>query len=257
MRKKWVIANWKMNGEALFIKEWAQSAEAFERYISADLKIVICPSFPYLGMLKQSFLNHKAASLWVGAQNVSEQLSGAFTGEVSASMLVDAGVQAAIIGHSERRHIYHETNELIAQKVEVALSHHLTPILCIGETLDQRESGVTYQVLKGQLAPVINLIGTQLFSQIIIAYEPVWAIGTGKTATPELAEETHADIRKILAEYDLVLASQMSILYGGSLKPDNAADLFSQPNIDGGLVGGASLLPCDFLAIVNAFNVVH
>jgi triosephosphate isomerase len=182
---------------------------------------------------------------------VSAHERGAFTGEVSAEMLLDFGCSYVIVGHSERRSYHAESDEFIAQKAHRALASGLTPIVCVGETLKEREQGATDAVVARQLAPVLNVVGGQMAS-VVIAYEPVWAIGTGKTATPEMAQQVHARIRAILAERDAESAQQIRILYGGSMKPENAKDLLAMPDIDGGLIGGASLNASDFLAIAHA-----
>jgi triosephosphate isomerase len=182
---------------------------------------------------------------------VSAQERGAFTGEVSAEMLLEFGCSYVIVGHSERRSYHAESDELVAQKAQRALASGLTPIVCFGETLEEREQGATDAVVSRQLAPVLDAMRTQLAS-MVIAYEPVWAIGTGKTATPDMAQQVHARLRAMLAERDAESAQQVRILYGGSMKPDNAKDLLAKPDIDGGLIGGASLNASDFLAIAHA-----
>jgi triosephosphate isomerase len=185
------------------------------------------------------------------AQNCHFESHGAFTGETSVSQLLDAHLNGSIIGHSERRQYYNETNEAVGKKWNALAKSGLLPIVCVGETLEEREQGATDAVVARQLAPVLNVVGGQMAS-VVIAYEPVWAIGTGKTATPEMAQQVHARIRAILAERDAESAQQVRILYGGSMKPDNAKDLLAMPDIDGGLIGGASLNASDFLAIAHA-----
>jgi triosephosphate isomerase len=214
------------------------------------VNIAVCPPSLYISDV-QSLLN--STSVKVGVQNVCDKSGfGAFTGEVSVDMLVDMSVPYAIVGHSERRAIYGETDAQIADKVAVLLEKNLTPILCVGETLEERETDQTEQVVKTQLMAVIEKVGIAAFANIVIAYEPVWAIGTGKTASPEQAQAVHAFIRNLVAQYDAAIAEQVVIQYGGSVKPDNAATLFAQPDIDGGLIGGASLDPMEFLAICKA-----
>jgi triosephosphate isomerase (TIM) len=186
-----------------------------------------------------------------GAQDVSAQVAGAYTGEVSVAMLADFGCRYVIVGHSERRAYHAESSELVAKKALAALAAGLTPIVCVGETLAEREAGQTFVVVRNQLDAVLALVGER-FNEIVIAYEPVWAIGTGKTATPEMAQEVHARLRAQLAEKNAIAAGTVQILYGGSMKPDNAAELMAQPDIDGGLIGGAALKAADFLAIVHA-----
>jgi len=258
MRKKWLVANWKMNGNGAFVKEWHHSFASLGSYGISDVSIVVCPPFPYLILAKDIFsaCADNSLPIQVGAQNVCDQPLGAYTGEVSASMLTDLGISFVIIGHSERRQFYGESDQMIARKIQLALAEKITPILCVGEMLSERENGLTQEVLHQQLTSVFDLIGLDAFSQLILAYEPVWAIGTGKTATAELAAETHALIRAIIRRSNVALAEKLSILYGGSLKPENAAELFAQNEIDGGLVGGASLMPQDFALIARAFNIV-
>jgi len=217
-----------------------------EAAVSAEL--AVCVPAPYLAQV-QSVLGGSPVR-W-GAQDVSAQERGAFTGEVSAEMLLEFGCSYVIVGHSERRSYHAESDELVAQKAQRALASGLTPIVCFGETLEEREQGATDAVVSRQLAPVLDAMRTQLAS-MVIAYEPVWAIGTGKTATPEMAQQVHARLRAMLAERDAESAQQVRILYGGSMKPDNAKDLLAKPDIDGGLIGGASLNASDFLAIAHA-----
>ena len=217
-----------------------------EAAVSAEL--AVCVPAPYLAQV-QSVLGGSPVR-W-GAQDVSAQERGAFTGEVSAEMLLEFGCSYVIVGHSERRSYHAESDELVAQKAQRALASGLTPSVCVGETLEEREQGATDAVVSRQLAPVLDAMRTQLAS-MVIAYEPVWAIGTGKTATPEMAQQVHARLRAMLAERDAESAQQVRILYGGSMKPDNAKDLLAKPDIDGGLIGGASLNASDFLAIAHA-----
>ena len=217
-----------------------------EAAVSAEL--AVCVPAPYLAQV-QSVLGGSPVR-W-GAQDVSAQERGAFTGEVSAEMLLEFGCSYVIVGHSERRSYHAESDELVAQKAQRALASGLTPIVCFGETLEEREQGATDAVVSRQLAPVLDAMRTQLAS-MVIAYEPVWAIGTGKTATPEMAQQVHARLRAMLAERDAESAQQVRILYGGSMKPDNAKDLLAMSDIDGGLIGGASLNASDFLAIAHA-----
>jgi triosephosphate isomerase len=218
-----------------------------ENESSADMAVF--PPFPYLAQA-QSLLDGSSIS-W-GAQNLNPVSQGAHTGEVSASMLLDFGCRYVLAGHSERRAIYGETDEDVADRFEAALESGLEPVLCVGETLEERENGVTEAVVERQLDAVLNRCGSAGFEQAIVAYEPVWAIGTGKTATPEQAQAVHAFIRDKFASQDDIIAGQLRILYGGSVNGSNAADLFAREDIDGGLVGGASLKVGDFLAIRNA-----
>ena len=213
-------------------------------------ELAVCVPAPYLSQV-QSLLAGSPVS-W-GAQDLSDQEAGAFTGEISAAMLKDFACRYVIVGHSERRALHGESSELVAKKTIAALSAGLVPIVCVGETLAEREAGLTAGVVEQQLAPVLAAVGSRL-ADIVIAYEPVWAIGTGQTASPEQAQEMHAYIRKLVAEhYNNSISEDVSILYGGSVKPDNAKELFSQPDVDGGLVGGASLKSRDFTDIAKAF----
>ncbi len=214
-----------------------------------NVSLLVCPPYPYLASVASQL---QGSSVALGAQNVSEHQSGAFTGEVAPAMLRDVGCRYAIVGHSERRTIYGETSVQVAEKMAAALDAGLIPILCVGETLEERESGSTEQVVGEQLAAAVDRNGIAAFASSVIAYEPVWAIGTGKTATPEQAQDVHHYIRSVLAGHDASVAENVQILYGGSVKGDNAAGLFGMPDIDGGLIGGASLKPADFLAIASA-----
>ena len=211
--------------------------------------VAVCVPFPYLAQA-QSVLTGTPV-VW-GAQNLSEQARGAFTGEVSASMLQDFACRYVLVGHSERRSIYGETDSLVAEKFAVALAAGLRPVLCVGETLEQREAGQTVEVVSAQIDAVLKRVGVAAFANAVIAYEPVWAIGTGRTATSEQAQEVHAAIRAQIAQADAAVAGGLQILYGGSMKPSNAVELLGMPDIDGGLIGGASLVAADFLAICSA-----
>ena len=211
--------------------------------------VAVCVPFPYLAQA-QSVLAGTPV-VW-GAQNLSEQAQGAFTGEVSASMLQDFACRYVLVGHSERRSIYGETDALVAEKFAVALAAGLRPVLCVGETLEQREAGQTVEVVSAQIDAVLKRVGVAAFANAVIAYEPVWAIGTGRTATSEQAQEVHAAIRAQIAQADAAVAGGLQILYGGSMKPSNAVELLGMPDIDGGLIGGASLVAADFLAICSA-----
>lgn len=213
------------------------------------VKLLVCPPFPYLADAVEAFAG---CGIAVGGQNVSEHESGAFTGEVSAAMLQDIGCTFAIVGHSERRALMGETSEIVAAKYVAALSRGLTPVLCVGETLQDREAGRMEAVIDAQLNAVLELAGVSTLAAAVVAYEPVWAIGTGKTASPQQAQDVHAHIRGRIAEQDATVAERLQILYGGSVKGDNAAGLFTMPDIDGGLIGGASLQAADFLAIAEA-----
>lgn len=211
--------------------------------------VLLCVPFPYLAQVKSET---EGSGMALGAQNVSEYSAGAFTGEVSASMLADFSCAYALVGHSERRTIYGETNAAVAAKCKALLASGIRPVLCVGETLAERETGMTQSVVEKQISVVLDLLGVGLFAKLIVAYEPVWAIGTGKTASPAQAQEVHAAIRQLIAAEDADVAAGMQILYGGSVKPQTAKELFGQPDIDGGLIGGAALIVEDFLAICQA-----
>lgn len=213
------------------------------------VEVLVCPPFPYLAPVADAL---KGSSVMLGAQNVSEHASGAFTGETSADMLVDVGCEYVIVGHSERRALYGESNAEVARKFRAALNAELTPILCVGETLDERDAGTTERVVGGQLRAVLDECGVESLAEAVIAYEPVWAIGTGKVATPEQAQDVHRFIREQVAKESEDIAAGVQILYGGSMKGENAPGLLTMPDIDGGLIGGASLKAADFLAIVRA-----
>lgn len=244
MRRKLVVGNWKMNGNRLTNTELLAGIEEAGPY-TAD--VAVCAPSPYLSEVALSLQGKRIA--W-GAQDCSAHESGAYTGEVSAAMLAEFGCRFVIVGHSERRAYHAESDQLVADKAKIALKHNLTPIVCVGETLAEREASQTDAVVKRQMSAVIHTLG-HCISQIVVAYEPVWAIGTGRTATPEQAQAVHALLRLQL-HAATPKSEEMHILYGGSVKPDNAAALFSQPDIDGGLIGGASLKAADFVAICRA-----
>ncbi len=246
MRATLIAGNWKMNGSLASNAGLLDGVRAGAGAVNAQL--AVCVPAPYLAQAQAALAGSAVA--W-GAQDVSAQEAGAFTGEVSAAMLGDFACQYVIVGHSERRSYHGESSELVAQKALRALARGLTPIVCVGETLAEREQGETDAIVIRQLAPVLDAVGTNL-AGIVIAYEPVWAIGTGKTATPDMAQQVHELIRKTLAQRDADAAQKVQILYGGSMKPDNAKELLAMPDIDGGLIGGASLKPADFLAIAQA-----
>ncbi|CTP82946.1 triose-phosphate isomerase [Xanthomonas graminis] len=247
MRRKIVAGNWKLHGNRQFATALVQELAA--GLPAEGVEVVILPPLAYLGDLIEDFEGH---ALRFGAQDVSSNEQGAYTGEVSATMLVDVGAEYGLVGHSERRQYHAESSELVARKFAAALHAGLIPILCVGETLEQREAGQTESVIAAQLAPVLALAGAPGFAKAVVAYEPVWAIGTGRTASPAQAQAVHAFIRGEVAAHDARIADSLPLLYGGSVKPDNAAELFAQPDVDGGLVGGASLVAEDFLAIARA-----
>lgn len=247
MRRKLVAGNWKMNGS--LAANTLLLTEIKSGLGNATSDVAVCVPSPYFAQC-QSLLSGAAIAL--GAQDVSSHEAGAYTGEVSTSMLQEFDCRYVIVGHSERRAYFAETNELIAQKTVRALNAGLTPIVCVGETLDQREAGQTDSVVAEQLNVVLASIAASDLAKIVVAYEPVWAIGTGKTATPAMAQEVHAMLRKQLQAKNAEAATQVRILYGGSMKPENAKELLAMSDIDGGLIGGAALKAADFLAIVHA-----
>lgn len=246
MRRTLIAGNWKMNGDLVTNAALLQAVRAGAQDVAAEL--AVCVPAPYLAQT-QTVL--EGSSVAWGAQDISVHEAGAYTGEVSGRMLKDFACHYVIVGHSERRSMHAESSVEVAKKTKQALANGLTPIVCVGETLSERESGSTATVVEAQLQPVLAEVSDQL-KHIVIAYEPVWAIGTGKTATPEMAQEVHALIRKQLAAADNAAASEVRILYGGSMKPENAADLLAMTDIDGGLIGGAALKAVDFLAIAHA-----
>ncbi|KTG16249.1 MULTISPECIES: triose-phosphate isomerase [unclassified Guyparkeria] len=248
MRKPIVVGNWKLNGSSADNESLVLGVLDGMREL-AGIDVGVCPPFVYLPQVAKLA---EATDLGLGAQNCSEHDSGAFTGEVAPGMLHDVGARYVIVGHSERRAMYGETDAIVSDKVKAALAAGLTPILCVGETLEERESDETEAVVRQQLAAVVAGNGIEAFKNIVIAYEPVWAIGTGRTASPEQAQEVHAFIRAQLADHDANVAQSVRIQYGGSMKPGNAAELLAQPDIDGGLIGGASLKAEDFLGICRA-----
>lgn len=252
MYRKFLIAgNWKMNNGLL---ESVSLAESISKRISNvyDVDVLVCPPFISLASVKKSIAR---SLITLGAQNMYPEAKGAFTGEISFSMLRDCGVSYVILGHSERRQLFCETNEFINKKVRVALENNLRPILCVGETSDEREAGKTFGVIDEEIKKCLEDILAVQAKNVVIAYEPIWAIGTGKTATPEIAQEVHAHIREVLgAVLGRELADSIRILYGGSMKASNAEELLKQPDIDGGLIGGASLQAAEFCQIVAIAN---
>lgn len=248
MRRILVAGNWKMNGSSQSIQSLMEGVKQGLSSVK-NAEVAVCPPFVYLQQVSALVAGTPIA---LGAQNVSDQDPGAFTGEVAIDMLRDFNCTYVIVGHSERRAIYKESDELVAKKFAKVQAAGLTPILCVGELLEEREAGQTEAVVKRQLEAVINLQGVASLEKAVIAYEPVWAIGTGKTATPQQAQEVHAFIRTLIAQRDAGVAEKVRIQYGGSVKGSNAAELFAMPDIDGGLIGGASLKADDFLAICKA-----
>lgn len=244
-RSKFVVGNWKMNGDFVANNNLVQAVLSVR-----DVNIALAPPVVYLAAVRQQLTG---SDIGLVAQNVAaEAQKGAYTGEISAAMLADVGAAYAIVGHSERRQYYGESDELVAQKCLRLQEKGLQPIICVGETLAEREAGQVEQVVGRQIRTVIEMCGIEMLARAVVAYEPVWAIGTGKTATPEDAQAVHAFLRQLVLNYDKSIAENLCILYGGSVKADNAASLFAMPDIDGALVGGASLVAKEFLAICHA-----
>ena len=251
MRKNIVAGNWKMNTTLQEGIELAKAVNEALKTRTANCDVVIGVPFTHLASVNAVIDTDK---LGLSAENCADKASGAYTGEVSAAMVASTGAKYVILGHSERRQYYHETAEILKDKVNLALANNLTPIFCIGEVLEERENGTYFDVVKAQIEGSLFELSAEDFGKIVLAYEPVWAIGTGKTATADQAEEIHAFIRKtIAAKYGEEVAENTSILYGGSCKPSNAKELFAKPNVDGGLIGGAALQTESFMGIVDAF----
>lgn len=250
MRRKLVIGNWKLHGDRESSRQLLDAVIAGQR--PEGVEVAILPPLPYLSELIERYGN---CGLAFGAQDVGEHQRGAFTGEVSADMLMDVGCRFALVGHSERRLHHNECPELVAEKFAAARRAGLTPILCVGENEHQRQAGQTAWALQKQLEPWLNRRGCTELEGCILAYEPVWAIGTGRTASPEQAQDAHAFIRGEIRGCGGKMADSLPILYGGSVKPSNATELFANPDVDGGLIGGASLEASDFLAIIRAAAV--
>ena len=252
MAKKIVAGNWKMNKN---LQEGIELAKGLNEALAADkpnCEVVICTPFIHLAKVSD-IINHDVIKL--GAENCADKASGAYTGEVSAEMVKSTGAEYVILGHSERREYYNETPEILKEKVDLALANGLKILFCIGESLEQREANEQNAVVKAELEGSVFHLTAEQFSNIVIAYEPIWAIGTGKTATADQAEEIHAYIRSVVAEkYGAEVAANTSILYGGSCKASNAPELFAKPDIDGGLIGGASLKVDDFKGIIDAWK---
>ncbi len=248
MRAKLVIANWKMNADKAML---AKLLAGYVAAIKPPVKAVACPPAPYLAQAQQQL---EGSAIALGAQNVSQFEKGAYTGEISLSMLQDLGCEYVILGHSERRSLFGEQDTDIAEKFVATIAAGLTPVLCVGETREQRQAGETDSVVSSQLDAVVNVAGIKSFEKAVVAYEPVWAIGTGDTATPEQAQQVHKLLREKLAESDADIAQRVPLLYGGSVNAENAEELFAMTDIDGGLVGGASLDASAFAAICAAAN---
>lgn len=252
MRKNIVAGNWKMNTTLQEGSALAEEVNSAVKKAKPNCDVVICVPFTHLATVNEKT---DRSILGLGAENCADHKSGAYTGEVSAAMVASTGANYVILGHSERRQYYGETSETLREKVALAFENNLTPIFCIGEVLEERENGTYNEVVKKQIEDALFHLSAEEFGKIVLAYEPVWAIGTGKTATADQAEDMHAHIRAtIAAKYGKEVAENTSILYGGSCKPSNAKELFSKPDVDGGLIGGASLKCADFMGIVEAFN---
>ncbi|MEM8843737.1 MAG: triose-phosphate isomerase [Pseudomonadota bacterium] len=252
MRRPIVAANWKLNGNLSMVSSLLEPIDSFAKNFN-DVDVVISPPFPYLAACGHAI---KSDNVFLSAQSVAREMQGAFTGEVSAEMLSEMGCVYIIVGHSERRGYYGESDQIVADKAVRSLEAGLTPILCVGESLEQREQEQMKEVIIKQLAAVMVKVGIDNMAKMVIAYEPIWAIGTGKTATPEQAQEVHSIIRSEIAKQSPEIADGLRILYGGSVKASNAVELFSQLDIDGGLIGGASLDAKQFNAIVKAASAL-
>ncbi|MFM1887575.1 MAG: hypothetical protein RL026_2732 [Pseudomonadota bacterium] len=253
MRRKIIAGNWKMHGSR------AENTALVDAVVAGfkapeGVECVVCPPFVYLHEVARQL---RGTAVQLGAQDVCAEAAGAYTGEVSAAMLKDVGCRYVLVGHSERRAIYKEDDALVARKFEAVLAKGLEPVLCVGETLAEREAGRTFEVIARQLDAVLAVSGVAGLGRGVVAYEPVWAIGTGRTASPEQAQEVHAFIRARIAAQDATIAAALPVLYGGSVKAGNAAELFSRPDVDGGLIGGASLKAEEFLAICDAAPAVR
>jgi triosephosphate isomerase len=251
MRKKIVAGNWKMNTLPAEGVELAKGVVAGRGEVCRCVDFIVCPPFTHLSMVAEAL---KGSDIALGAQDCAAEAKGAYTGEVAASMIAALGCKYVILGHSERRQYYGETSATLNKKMEQAYANNLTPIYCVGENLDEREAGKHFDVVKQQIEEVVYNLSAEQFKNLVIAYEPVWAIGTGKTATADQAQEIHAHIRKVLAAKFGAAADECAILYGGSCKPSNAAEIFAKEDVDGGLIGGAALKADDFLAIGKGFE---
>lgn len=253
MRRNIVAGNWKMNKQFPEADDLINGiAEQLHEFDTTDVDVIVCPPFPFLELVSDVA---EDTDFFVGAQNVAHFDDGAYTGEVSATMLKSLGVDYCIVGHSERRKYFHETNQEIAEKINRLLKQDITPIMCVGESLEEREAGKHFEIIGKQVEEGIFHLSADDMQRCIIAYEPVWAIGTGKTATKEQAQEVHAFIRGLIEKhYNDDVAQEVSILYGGSCNPKNAKELFAMPDVDGGLIGGASLKAKDFIEIACSFE---
>ncbi len=251
MRRKIVAGNWKMNTTPVEGVALAKEVAAGRRTVPADVELIVAPPFTHLSEIVRAT---RGTGIAVAAQNCAEHAKGAYTGEVSAGMIASLGVEYVILGHSERREYYGETGATLLRKIAEAYALGLTPIYCVGERLEEREASQHFDVVRRQIEEVVYDLPAEQFEKLIVAYEPVWAIGTGKTATAEQAQEIHAYIREVLRARYGTAADKTPILYGGSCKPSNAAEIFAKPDVDGGLIGGAALVAADFLAIGQGFG---
>jgi len=250
MRTKVIAGNWKMNNDLNDSKDLISNLLAGLKNLTVNCEVIVCPPFT---SLSEASTMIKGSKIKLGAQNLHQEEDGAFTGEVSAKMLLGAGCEFVIIGHSERRNIFMESDELLNKKIRRAIKNNLKPIFCVGELLEEREKNITEKVIESQVLKGLDGFSVEELKNLIIAYEPVWAIGTGKTATPQQAEEVHLFIRKLVENrFSKEFADNLRILYGGSVKPDNSKDLLSQENIDGALIGGACLNADSFLKIIKS-----
>ncbi|MFR9620366.1 MAG: triose-phosphate isomerase [Rikenellaceae bacterium] len=250
MRKKIVAGNWKMNTLPSEGVELAKGVAAGTSSVCDCVSFIVCPPFTHLSQVIETL---KGSTVAVGAQNCAAETKGAYTGEVSAAMLASMGCEYVILGHSERREYYGETSETLNKKIAQVYANNMTPIYCVGEVKEERENGTYFDVVKAQIEEVVFNLAEEQFASLVIAYEPVWAIGTGLTASAEQAEEIHAYIREVLASKFGAAAANTAILYGGSCKPSNAAEIFAKENVDGGLIGGAALVADDFMGIGKGF----
>jgi triosephosphate isomerase len=249
MRQKLVVGNWKLHGSKAQLEDLLADVIAGSENLTSAVEIGVCPTYVYLGHAAQILVSSRVK---LGAQNVARAGEGAYTGEVAAEMLAECELVYVIVGHSERRQLFHESDTEVAEKFAQVQASDLTPILCVGETLEEREQELTDQVVLGQLDEIINKVGIDAVANSVIAYEPIWAIGTGKTANPEQAQDVHKTIRNHLRKQNEDVAETVRIIYGGSVKATNARELFQQADIDGGLVGGASLQAEEFISICNS-----
>ena len=253
MRKQIAAANWKMNLTLQQGEQLLNDIVAAQNTLNDNQLAIFAVPFPYLTMAQQKLNGQK--NMFVAAQNCYNKKNGAYTGEVSVEMLQSIGIQYVVLGHSERREYFNESNQFLAEKINICLEYNITPVFCCGEPLQIREANTQNEFVRKQLQESLFHLSTEQISKIIIAYEPIWAIGTGKTASNEQAQEMHAFVRQQFAEkYGETTANEISILYGGSVKANNAKDIFAQPDVDGGLVGGASLIATDFVTITNALK---